>query len=81
MLTLTGNLIRVLNVEHNLYTSCPQSKRHRAATQQFISPPILHTDMSADIKKYLQTALAKVAQAATKSLVWMFLPLLKEYAF
>lgn len=64
---LTGNLARVLNVEHKLYTSCPQSKQHRAATQQFNSPRILHTDISADIKKYLQPTLAKAAPSFNKA--------------
>lgn len=77
---LTGNSTRVLNVEHKLYTSCPQSKHYRVATQQFFLLQFSMQIYLQILKSAYNPHWQKLPQAATKPLLWMFLPLLKEYA-
>lgn len=75
---LIGNLTRVLDVKHKLYTSYPWSKHYRAEHKtDYFSSNSPHR--FADIKNCLWPTLTKQSlQAATQPLLWMFFPLLQN---
>lgn len=72
---LIGNLTRVADVEHKLYTSYPWSERYRAATHNRLFLLQFSSQISLQI---LKIAYDLHWEAATQPLLWMFFPLLKN---
>lgn len=80
MLIVIRNLTRVLDVKHKFYTSYLWSKHYQAVTHnQMVSPPIVLSDLSADIKNCLRPTLTKqLPQAGYIASLLPVFPLLKN---